>query len=105
MRYNKYRNQPVTVNGTLFASKLEGRRYQELTLVQSAGEIRDLQLQVPFNLVVNNQHVGRYIADFCYYDLQGKRHVEDCKGVRTAVYQLKKKLMRAIYGIAIEEVN
>ena len=31
--------------------------------------------------------------------------VEDVKGYRTEAYQLKKKLMRAVYGIEITEVK
>ena len=34
----------------------------------------------------------------------GEEVVEDAKGVKTAVYQLKKKLMAVKYGILIQEV-
>ncbi len=44
----------------------------------------------------------RYIADFVYYR-DGKRVVEDCKGVKTAEYKLKKKLMAYVNHINIEE--
>ena len=37
-------------------------------------------------------------------DKRGNVITEDVKGVKTAVYQLKKKLMKAIYGIDILEV-
>jgi len=46
----------------------------------------------------------KYIADFTYLDKNGKLHVIDVKGVKTQVYQLKKKLMAWKYGIEIEEV-
>lgn len=44
-----------------------------------------------------------YIADFVY-TCGGEEVVEDAKGVKTAVYQLKKKLMADRYGILIQEV-
>jgi hypothetical protein len=46
----------------------------------------------------------KYIADFVYRDRDGNRVVEDCKGFRTPVYKLKKKLMLHVHGIRIVEV-
>lgn len=43
-----------------------------------------------------------YIADFVYYE-NGKRIVEDCKGMRTDVYKIKRKLMLEKYNISIKE--
>jgi len=37
-------------------------------------------------------------------DREGVPHTEDVKGVKTALYRLKKKMIKAIYGIDIEEV-
>ena len=46
-----------------------------------------------------------YIADFTYIDLKtGNTVVEDTKGVRTADYVIKRKLMLYIHGIRINEV-
>lgn len=46
-----------------------------------------------------------YKADFVYLDIAtGKTVVEDAKGLKTDVYQLKKKLMADKYGILIREV-
>ena len=48
---------------------------------------------------------AKYIADFVYYDRECMRTVvEDVKGMRTAAYTLKKKLMLWIHGIKIQEV-
>jgi hypothetical protein len=49
--------------------------------------------------------IGRYEADFAYVDRQGVTHVEDVKGIKTAVYALKKRLVEALWGIAVEEVR
>lgn len=100
---NKYRNKPTVVDGLRFASQREAERYQALKLLERAGQIRGLQLQVRYPLTVNGQDVATYVADFTYWvgDLQV---VEDAKGVRTQVYALKAKLMKALYGITIQEV-
>lgn len=41
-------------------------------------------------------------ADFVYLE-HGKEIVEDTKGMRTQVYVMKRKLMKALYGITILE--
>ncbi len=106
---NKYGAVKTEVDGFVFDSKAEARRYGELKLLEAAGEIRELQLQVPFHLDVNGVHVCDYVADFVYQTTDDGRRttrvVEDAKGRRTPVYQLKKKLMRAVHGIEIREVE
>ena len=102
---NKYNAVKTTINGITFDSKRESIRYQELLLLQRAGQIRDLALQVPFAIVVNGKKICKYIADFQYVDVAtGKTVVEDSKGVRTQTYVLKRKLVEAIYAIKIVEV-
>ncbi len=101
---NKYHNKRTQVDNLMFASKKEAQRYRELALLQRAGKITDLCMQVPYPLVVNGQLVCRYVADFTYTDREGRQHVEDAKGVVTQVYRLKRKLMKAVYDVVIEEV-
>lgn len=112
-RRSKYRNVPTVVNGVRFASKLEAKRHAELLLMERAGEITNLKLQPKFPIVVCGVKIGSYIADFSYDDRakvgpqgqKGCRVVEDCKGVRTAVFIMKKKLVEALYpGTKIVEV-
>jgi len=103
----KYRNKPVTVDGVRFDSQKEHRRWEELKLLERAGEIRELERQAVFRLVVNGVTVGRYIADAAYLDRDGKQVVEDVKSPITRenpVYRIKRQLMWACYGIAIVEV-
>ena len=98
----KYGNCPVVVDSIRFASQREARRYAELKRLQRAGKISDLELQPAFPVRVNGRHICTYRADFAYVE-EGRRIVEDVKGVRTPVYRLKKKLVEAIYGIEIQE--
>lgn len=100
---SKFGNQRTEEDGINFASKREAKRYQDLKLMERAGEISGLNLQVKMPVTMNGVHICFYIADFAYSDKQGNAIVEDCKGFRTDVYKLKKKLVEAQYGIEIIE--
>lgn len=101
---SKYHSVQAVVDGIVFASRKEAARYQELRLSEKAGIISDLRLQVPYELIpkCGRNRAIKYIADFEYRE-NGKTVVEDCKGMRTEVYRIKKKLMRFIKGIEIRE--
>lgn len=131
---SKYRSKKVTVDGVTYASKKEYKRWCELNLLQRAGKITDLAFQVPFELIpaqkrtvetgerYKRDNLARgiragdpktkevcleqscvYVADFVYKE-DGRQVVEDTKGVRTADYIIKRKLMLYKYGIKIREV-
>jgi hypothetical protein len=101
---SKYNAIKTEVDGFVFDSKAESRRYSELVILEKSGEIKSLCLQPVFHLIVNNQKCGKYIADFKYVTAKGSIVIEDVKGVKTSVYRLKKKLVKAIYGFDIVEV-
>lgn len=105
----KYNSKKTVVDDIAFDSKREARRYQELKALEKAGQITDLKLQVPYRLMASMKDENgktvrgiKYIADFVYRE-NGQEVVEDCKGYRTEVYKIKKKLMLMIYGITIRE--
>lgn len=100
---SKYRNQKTAVDGIPFDSKKEAARYQELKIMERAGIITELELQPEYDLSVNHKPVCKYRADFAYI-LGGVRIVEDVKGMKTDVYRIKNKLMKAIYNIEIKEI-
>lgn len=120
---SKYHNKKVEYDGITFDSKKEKNRYVALKLLQQSGEISDLRLQVPFELIpaIYEDEIVRlktktkvvkkcvqksvkYVADFVYKDHHGYEIVEDSKGLRTKEYVLKKKMMRAFFGIEIKDV-
>ena len=105
MRRNKYNAKPTVIDGFRFASKLEASRYQELKLKVHAGEILYFDIHPKFKLFVGDHHICTYEADFRYTDKRGTVHIEDTKGVRTASYILKKKLMYACLGLEVEELR
>lgn len=107
---SKYHAHKTTVDGINFDSKREAKRYQELKLLERAGAIRDLELQVRFELIpsfdVDGKHYRptSYVADFVYVDAKtGAEIVEDVKGYRTPIYRLKAKLFAHRYGVSITE--
>lgn len=117
----KYHNRKITRDGLTFDSQKEHRRYNELLLLEQAGEIKNLRRQVKFVLIPTQrepniigprggvkkgkllEHECSYIADFVYGE-NGKMVVEDAKGLRTKDYIIKRKLMLRVYGIRIREV-
>ncbi|MDD5059439.1 MAG: DUF1064 domain-containing protein [Sideroxydans sp.] len=102
---SKYGSRRTVVDGIRFDSQAEARRYGELRLLEAAGSIFDLKLQVEYQVHIKGQHICSYLADFVYFDREkGEWVIEDVKGVRTQVYRLKKRLVEAIYGITITEV-
>lgn len=101
---NKYNAVRSELDGIFFDSKRERDRYWQLKMLVRAKKIDNLILQPSFDIVVNTLLICKYIADFSYRDLEtGTAIVEDCKGVLTDVYKLKKKLVSAVYGIDIKE--
>jgi len=113
-KISKYRSQKTEINGIVFDSKKEAKRYEELLLLLKSGEIKDLRLQVEFTLqeaytTYTGQRVRaiRYKADFSYIDKDGQRVVEDVKSkvTKTQVYAVKKKLLIEKYGVRIVEIE
>ena len=123
----KYHNQKTVVDGIEFDSKKEARRYQQLKLMERAGVICNLQRQVKHELIpaqyIDGKCVERsvsYVSDFEYdekvqfrnrtvildrHDVTATQHiVEDCKGMRTQEYIVKRKLMLKVHGIRIREI-
>lgn len=102
---SKYGNRKTMMCGKVFDSKREAERFLVLLEREQRGEIQDLHTQVPFIIIpaIGKQREAKYIADFVYIE-KGKKVVEDAKGVRTAEYKLKRKLMYHLYGIQIREV-
>jgi hypothetical protein len=103
---NKYGAKKITASdGQVFDSKKEFHRWCELRLLERAGKIYGLCRQVTYELIPKQEgeRACNYIADFIYFNEEGKLVVEDCKGCRTDVYKIKKKLMLWVHGIRIYE--
>lgn len=118
---SKYNSRKAVVDGITFDSGREAERYSQLKLLQRAGKISWLRLQVRFELLpaqyeeteavyIRGAKKGQpkrgkcienavfYIADFVYCDEYGRMIVEDAKGCRTKDYIIKRKLFRWKFG-------
>lgn len=100
----KYGNRKVTVDGMKFDSQHEADIYFG-TLLPSwkCGTYKLLARQVPFDLPGGI----KYIADFLTVSVDGHVSVIDAKSEATRknrVYLNKKKQVKAIWGIEIQEV-
>jgi len=102
---HKYRAKPCVIDGTHFPSQAEGRRYQELRLMEKAGEISELEVHPRYPITINNQKVCIVELDFAYLDQAAQRHYVDCKGMDTALSKLKRKLIFAVHAITVEIVR
>lgn len=123
---SKYGAKKTVVNGIEFDSKKEAKRYTELHLLETAGAISDLRMQVKFVLIPAQREpdsVGPkggikkgklierevdYIADFVYKTQTGETVVEDVKGYKGGgayeLFKIKRKLMLYIHKIKVKEV-
>lgn len=120
--YRKFKNKKIDTPEGKFDSKLEYEYWLQLKAREQAGEITDLQRQVPFELIpkqtewvekqlktktkmveVFREHPVTYLADFVYWE-NGVRIIADTKGARTSDYIIKRKLMR-LQGRPITEVK
>lgn len=94
----KYGNKKTVVDGYVFDSKIEAKRYNELKMLLRSGVVTDLTLQKVFLLqdgfiyANKKERTITYVCDFYYKDKQGNEIVEDAKGFKTDVYKIKRKL-------------
>lgn len=113
---NKYHNNKIKTPEGEFDSKLELQRWEVLKLNQKAGKITRLERQVKFNIIpAQREPNGRfikpedYIADFTYYDSDGRFRVEDTKGylkgIAYALFQSKRKALYYMKGIWVEVIT
>lgn len=92
----------VELDGFVFRSKSEYRRYKELKILAEKGYITHLEVGKRFKLYVNGKYITTYECDFFY--VRKKRNgemetvVEEIKGnVIEKEFVIKWHLMKALY--------
>ena len=101
----KYGNVKAKLDGHLFDSRKEAKRYRDLLLLEAAGEISHLELQPRYVLWKGRTIRGErlraitYTADFRYQE-GGRTTVEDVKSTptrRKTDYVIRKKLFMGLH--------
>jgi len=109
----KYKNTKVVIpqadgDDIVIDSKREAKRWRDLQLMEATGEIKSLERQVTYKLVVNGVKVAAIKPDFRYQTHTGQVIIEDVKSPATRknpAYRVKKKLFEALYaGLTITEI-
>lgn len=99
----KYGNKTTEVGGHKFDSRKEARFFLQL---QQDPTVKSIRNQVKYELIPKQQgeRACSYVADFVVEYQDGSTVVYDVKGMRTALYIVKRKLMLWVHGITIQEV-
>ena len=99
----KYGNKKTEANGLLFDSKKEAQFFLQL---QQDPSVVSIKTQVRYELIPkqDGERACTYVADFVVEYQSGEVVVYDVKGMKTAVYVVKRKLMLWVHGITIQEV-
>ena len=109
---SKFNNVKSEIDGHTFDSNKEAEFYGSLKIKKNAGLIKDFNMQVQYDILVNNIHIAYYYLDFKienndgsfeYIDIKGKDKKSN-KFIKTGVFALKKRLVEAIYHIKITMV-
>jgi protein associated with RNAse G/E len=103
---SKYNAKRTEYNGFVYDSIKEAGYAKKLDLLKMAkgkDKVLSVERQVPYEMIVNDVKICTYRLDFKVTYSDRVEHV-DVKGVLTAIYKLKKKLMKACHGIDIIEV-
>ena len=103
---SKYGAKRYCVDGIWFHSIAEGKEYERLRQRVSDGEIGPITIQPEFPLLVDGIQVGKYRADFQFFDkVAGRERTIDVKGFDTPLSRWKRKHVKAQYGIDVEIVK
>lgn len=108
MSRSKYNARKTVLDGIVFDSAREARRWSALILLQRAGKITGLERQVVYVLAPSVKIEGekrarpamKFTADFRY--TQGRCEVvEDSKGFQDTAFRMRQHLMMSVHGIGV----
>lgn len=71
---------------------------------EKRGEIRDLEIQPRFPIIIEGEKIGTAVMDFAYFK-GNERVVEDFKGFDTPLSAFKRKVVEAIYRMKVTVVR
>lgn len=99
---SKYLNKITFIDGYNFPSIAEAKRYKELKLLQTSGEVVFFLRQVPFHLPIQNyEKPVKYLCDFMIFWANGNITIEDVKGFSTDIFERKKLMVEKYFPVTI----
>src|SRR4030042_736670 len=103
-KWNKYsaRKTESKLCGRIFDSKAEARRGEELHILREAGEIKNLEYQVTYQLCDKPNIKIR--LDFRYRE-NGKTIVEDVKGLIERESRVKLAWLKEKHGVGVKRLR
>jgi len=102
-RAHKFNATRCEADGRKFASKKERKHYFYLRELEKQEVVTHFHEQVPIRLTQNGAPL-KYVCDFQVFFADGHVEYQDVKGMRTALYIAKKKLVEDQYPFKITEV-
>jgi hypothetical protein len=90
------RAKKTVVDGVKYDSKFEASEAKDLTLLLKAGKIAGFESHKRIPLEVNGFHVSDYYIDFVVHHLDGTTEYLETKGMPSAVWVLKFKILEAM---------
>jgi hypothetical protein len=95
---SKYGNKRTEARGLgSFHSRKEAQYIEQTHLEWKAKKIKAYEVQVTFPCIVNGIKICDYIADVVVTHLDDRKQIIDVKGARTYAFNLKWKLVKALY--------
>jgi hypothetical protein len=121
---SKYGSKKIEIDGIIFASRKEAKYYEMFKEKKDKGEIKDFMIQVPYVLIPSQseeitvfvkgkpvkkskvvEREVKYIADFVVINHDETEEVYDVKGFPDQKYPIKRKLMRYVHGLVVQELK
>ncbi len=101
IKKQKHNNKINIIDGVTFRSKLEASYYKQLKLLKISGEVSFFLMQCPIHIIGGT----KYVIDFIVFYSDGIVDFVDVKGMKTAMYKMKKKQVEEIYPFDITEIT
>lgn len=94
---NKFNARKKELDDYVYDSGFEAEYAAELQVRLRAGDILGFERQFPVPIYVNGYHICTCKVDFLVYERDGTKALKETKGVETADYRIKKKLIEAVW--------
>lgn len=105
IKANKYGAKRKDYGGRSYHSKLEASYAQDFDTLLKAGKLKEVTPQYKIPLSVNGYRICNYYVDFRLIWADDTEELVEIKGFSTPLFQLKWKLLEAIYSEEHPEVK